>query len=369
MKIIIDKNIPFLRGILENHADIVYLDGDAISSKTASDADALLIRTRTRCDSELLKGTRVKFIGSATIGTDHIDTIWCDNNGVKWANAPGCNSGSVMQYIGSALLHLSEKHQFDPANKVLGIVGAGNVGSKVEKMAKILGMEVLLNDPPRERAEGKGDFISLDELTRRSDIISFHVPLNRSGKDRTIDLAGNKFFDNLRPGSFIINSCRGSVVNETLLVSSLRSGMVAGAVTDVWSGEPAINTELLALSEIGTPHIAGYSLDGKWNASRMILEQLSLFFGLKTDISLLPPPVEPLNGVIRITRSLSTLQKVKEAVTGTYDITSDSDRLKDNPSGFEKLRNNYPPRREFHAYKAETDGEAAAILKKLGFKL
>jgi len=369
MKIVIDKNIPFLRGILEDYADVSYLGVSEINPTTVKEADALLIRSRTICGPELLSGSRVKFIGTATIGTDHIDTDWCENNGIKWVNAPGCNSGSVMQYITTSLLWLAEKYSFDLREKTLGIIGVGNVGTKVQNMAYALGMNVLLNDPPRERTEGKGNFVSFDDAVAGSDIVTFHVPLTFSGKDKTYGLASNGFFRNTKKGLFIINSSRGGVVDESLLLKYLRNNSTMGAVTDVWDGEPRINVELMRSSDISTPHIAGYSLDGKWNASSMIIEQFSDFFGLNIPGDLLPHPGKTAEEIIFVDDNDPLQIQIQKAVFSTYNITTDSSNLKDHPSGFEQIRNNYHVRREFHAYKIEGSGLSLPVLSDLGFNL
>ncbi|GET29786.1 4-phosphoerythronate dehydrogenase [Prolixibacter sp. SD074] len=194
MKIIIDDKIPYIKGALEPFAEVVYLPGSKTTPEVVKDAGALITRTRTKCNRELLEGSGVKFIATATIGFDHIDTEYCSETGIEWTNAPGCNSGSVEQYIASALAVLSQKRHFALSGKTLGIVGAGNVGKKVARIAGAYGMKVLLNDPPRERAEGKSNFVSLDEILAQSDIITLHVPLNMAGEDKTFHLADDAFF-------------------------------------------------------------------------------------------------------------------------------------------------------------------------------
>ncbi len=190
IRIIADDKIPFLKGVLEPYAKITYLTGNQINRKAVMEADALLVRTRTRCNSELLEGTPVKYIGTATIGFDHIDTDYCEKNNIKWINAPGCNSSSVQQYIAAALLRIASESGFSLRDKTIGIVGVGNVGSKVQKLAGILGMKVILNDPPRARSERTKIFVSLENVLKESDIITLHVPLNMDGRDKT-----NHFFD------------------------------------------------------------------------------------------------------------------------------------------------------------------------------
>ena len=260
-----------------------YYPGKDITAEKVKDADALIIRTRTTCDEALLTGSKVKFIATATIGFDHIDTVFCDENNIKWTNAPGCNSGSVMQYIASALVQLSNKYNFSFSEKTIGIVGVGNVGSKVARLASLLGMKVLLNDPPRKRKEGKKDFVSLKTIQDKADIISFHVPLNLKGKDKTFHLFDNDFLSKTKDGSIIINSSRGEVVSTDTLKKGLISKKVKAAVIDVWENEPNIDLELLKQVDIATPHIAGYSADGKANGTAMSVQALSRHFNLGLD--------------------------------------------------------------------------------------
>jgi len=367
MKIVIDDKIPFLKGVLEPFGNIVYLDGSEITHDSIVDCDAMIVRSRTICNRKLLDKTAIQFIGTTTIGTDHIDTEWCDNNGIKWVNAAGCNSGSVTQYITSSLLHLAHKHNFTLAGKTVGIVGVGSIGSKVEKMATALGIRVLLNDPPRERAEGSKNFVTLNKISEESDIITFHVPLIKLGQDRTINLAGEEFFAGLKKGCFIINSSRGGVVNEGLLIESLKSGRVKGAALDVWEGEPDINGEMLNLCDIATPHIAGYSQDGKYNASKIVLSQLASFFNIEPDIEKLKRPDPPQKSIIELNKSISTQDQIHRAVFATYNILTDDQKLRDNPKSFENIRNSYWQRREFNAYIISGSGEVVNTLKELGF--
>ena len=282
-KIIIDHKIPFIKGALDQVADVRYLPGNEISQADIRDADALIIRTRTRCTRDLLENSSVKFIATATIGYDHIDTDYCDAAGIAWTNAPGCNSSSVEQYIVSALLHLAVKQRFQLSAKTIGIVGVGNVGSKVERAAKVLGCRVLLNDPPREAAEGKGAFTELPTLLREADIVTMHVPLIGTGAYKTEAMADAKFFGQMKEGAVFINSSRGEVVDEGALKRVIVSGKIADAVLDVFRNEPEIDQELVGMLAIATPHIAGYSTDGKANGTMMSVRAVSRFFGLGLD--------------------------------------------------------------------------------------
>ncbi|MEZ5012435.1 MAG: DUF3410 domain-containing protein, partial [Bacteroidales bacterium] len=249
----------------------------------------------------------------------------------------------------------------------LGIIGAGNVGKKVQQMARVMGMNVLVNDPPRERVEGKAGFVSLEELAERSGIVSFHVPLTHDGPDPTFRLGDKNFFDRVRRGTSIINTSRGGVIDESMLTSRIKSGQISGTVIDVWENEPEIDMRLLQLADLATPHIAGYSQDGKWNASKIIFEQFLEFFKLERGDIIIGKPGDPENKVIRLDGVGSLEEGFSRAITATYDIVSDSAKLKASPSDFESLRNNYPVRREFHAYRVQGPAEIISGLWKLGF--
>lgn len=371
MKIVADDKIPFLRGVLEPWAEMVYLPGGKISPADVRDADALLVRTRTRCDRALLEGSTVRFVGSATIGYDHIDTAWCDANGIHWTNAPGCNADSVEQYITAALLHLASKYGMNLNDYVLGIVGVGNVGSRVEKAARVLGMPILLNDPPRQD-KGEDGFVSLEQIAYEADFITFHVPLNREGKYNTLHLADQAFFDKLCNGTFVINSSRGEVVDHIALKRMLREGKIAGAVLDVWEGEPNIDRELLSLVELGTPHIAGYSYDGKANGTSMIVNALSQKFGLPlTNWYPAKVPLPEKTHLTIDTVGLSDQEVLSRAVSFSYSIYSDHSRLLAFPEQFEKLRGDYPLRREYRSFSVEAANlrpSASQKLNGLGFQ-
>lgn len=373
MKIIIDDKIPYIKGALEPFAEVVYLPGSKTTAQVVKDADAIITRTRTICNKELLEGSNVKFIATATIGYDHIDTAYCKSAGIEWTNAPGCNAESVNQYISSALFSWSMRKRTDLAGKTIGIVGVGQVGSRVAKTCEILGMNVLLNDPPRERMEGSEKFVSIKEIQEKSDIITFHVPLNMSGQDATFHMVDEKFLLSVKKKPLLINSCRGEVFNTEAVYNAAEAHDIAGLIIDCWENEPEPDLELLNLAEFGTPHIAGYSKDGKANGTKMSVQSLSRFFNLGID-NWEPEKVElPENTVIEIDgtqrREYSILA---EAVLSTYDIETDDDALRETPHLFEKLRGDYPVRREFNSFtiKAKNIEEnTIKKLKQLGFKL
>ncbi len=374
MKIVCDNKIPFLKGALEPYAEVVYLPGAQTTPEVVKDADALITRTRTICNEALLKGSSVKVIATATIGFDHIDTAWCEANGIVWKNAPGCNSWSVKQYISAVLVTLAQRHGLKFEDLTLGVVGVGNVGSKVAEAASLLGMKVLLNDPPRARKEGADKFVSLDEIVRSCDIITVHVPLTREGEDSTLHLFDEKRIAMLRPDQILINSSRGPVVDNKALKAALQAKAIKAGVLDVWEGEPDLDPELVSLLDLSTPHIAGYSADGKANGTTMSVRTVAQYLGLplaEWTASGIPAPEQALE--FSIDAAGKSLQEVlSEAILYTYDVTADSDRLRASLSSFEKLRGDYQIRREFTAYTVTLLGgteEMAARLSKLGFKV
>jgi erythronate-4-phosphate dehydrogenase len=365
MKIIADDKIPFLRGALEPFAEVIYIPGRDINRTVVKDADALIIRTRTKCNEELLSGSNVKFIGTATIGYDHIDTLYCEKNNIAWTNAPGCNSTSVMQYVTATILELSNEHNFDPKDKTLGIVGVGNVGSKVEKIARVLGMNVLLNDPPRSRKEGFDKFALLDDVLRNSDIITIHAPLNLAGEDLTYHLFDEKSFMKMKKGAWIISSARGEIVDSQALKKFLGTCKI-NAVLDVWENEPDIDTEIMDMAYIATPHIAGYSTDGKANGTMMIVNSLCRFFRLQVE-DWYPQnvPLPEQSEIIIDVAGKTDTEIIEAAVKHSYNIRYDDNRLRLNPTDFEKQRGDYYLRREFTSYTVKLTGKNDSAKKKL----
>lgn len=373
MKIVADDKIPFLKGVLEPYADVVYLPGKSITRKAITDADALLIRTRTKCIGDLLKGTKVSFIGTATIGFDHIDTQYCEKNGIAWTNAPGCNSSSVQQYIAAALLKMASEFRMSLKGKTLGIIGVGNVGSKVEKLGKILEMNVLLNDPPRAKAEGEEGFVNLGNILYESDIITLHVPLNFVGEDATWHMINEKSFKKMKKGAWFFNSSRGEVVDTASLKKALGTGKLGGAVIDVWENEPDIDLDLMGKTFLSTPHIAGYSTDGKANGTSIVVNALCSYFRLglkKWYPENVPAPEQPDLSVDGIGKTDEDI--LREAINHTYNIEEDNIRLRFSPVDFEKQRGDYRLRREFPAYSIKLNGgtkKVRKMLEGLGFKV
>jgi len=373
MKIVADENIPFLKGVLEPYADVVYLPGKEISSGIVKDADALIIRTRTICNKELLEGSSVKFIASATIGFDHIDDKYCKKQGISWTNAPGCNSSSVQQYIAAVLVHVFKKHNLRAADLTLGVIGVGNVGSKVADLGNLLGMKVILNDPPRERLEESAIFTELFDLIHRADIVTLHVPLIFSGPDKTFHMVNNQFLHCLKHDCLLINTSRGSIVDEPALKQALKQGRLKGVILDVWDNEPEIDRELLQIVDIGTSHIAGYSQDGKANGTSMSVKALAQYFNLPLKNWYPEEIPSPVQSEIHLDENLETPEMIwYKLIHHTYPIELDDLALRNKLQDFEKLRGNYPVRREFKAYNVVSDNIPSSLtekIKQLGFQI
>ena len=374
MKIVCDNKIPFLRGAFEPYAEVVYLPGAQTTPEVVKDADALVTRTRTICNGALLKGSSVKAIATATIGYDHIDTAWCEANGIAWSNATGCNSWSVKQYISSVLAVLAQRRVLRLDTLTLGVVGVGNVGSKVADAGRALGMRVLLNDPPRARVEGPEGFTDLDIIIDESDIVTLHVPLTRAGADATWHLFDAGRLARMRPSQILINSSRGPVVDNAALKDTLLHGGLKAAVLDVWEGEPEIDGELLDLLDIATPHIAGYSADGKANGTTMSVRYLAKRLGLPLEdwtASGIPEPEQLL--AFTVDAAGKTSQEVlTEAILYAYDVRRDGDALRAAPGAFERLRGDYMIRREPSAFTLTLlngSADLASRLETIGFKV
>lgn len=339
MKIVIDDKIPYIRETIRQITpDAVYIKGADISAADVKDADAMIVRTRTLCNEQLLKGSRVKFIATATIGFDHIDTHYMESAGIEWTNCPGCNSGSVAQYLRSVLILLCHNKGLNPAEHTVGVVGYGHVGSKVAAQARTMGFRVLVCDPPLLDAGCTAEeFVDMDRIERECKVITFHVPFTKGGKYPTFHLADESFFGRLARSPFVVNTSRGAVVDNAALLRALQSGCVADAVVDTWENEPNINLALLNKVYIGTPHIAGYSADGKTNADNMVISALCRHFGIANRWHIAPPS---LPADFRLSGSAD------DRLLQLYNPLNDSERLKAAPKEFENLRGNYPLRRE-----------------------
>ncbi len=323
MIVVVDNAIPYIREVFKPWAEVRYRD--VIVREDIVDADAVMVRTRTRCDEVLLGGTRVKMVASATVGTDHIDTDYCRRAGIKVANAPGSNARGVLQWVAAVLAQASAD------GKLLGVVGVGHVGSLVAEYARKWGFEVLCCDPPRA-VQG---FVSLDEIAVRADIITFHTPLTFEGPDATYHLADDNFFSKVKPGAMILNSSRGEVVDTRALMNSGCDFCI-----DTWEHEPDIDREMLHRAFLATPHIAGYSIQGKANATAAAVRAIAKEFEM------------PLEGWYPAEMHPTVPQPIKwEELCATiydyFDIAAETHTLKSAPEKFEQLRNNYRFREEY----------------------
>ena len=345
MKVVIDEKIPYLRDALTAMGvDVVALPGDAIKNCDLLDADALFVRTRTRCNANLLAGTAVRFIGTATIGYDHIDSGYCAANGIVWTNAAGCNAGAVLQYVQSVIYSWARDNGCSLQGLVLGVVGEGEIGSRVAAWAESIGMRVLANDPPKADA-GVPGLVSLREVAEQCDIITFHPTLNSDGAYKSYHLADEDFFASLKHCRLLINASRGAVVDNDALLAALDDGVVECAAVDVWENEPDINLSLLNKAYIATPHIAGYSAEGKINATSIVLGGFARYVNYAGEL-----PVLRLDAP---ERPIVKAPTEAEAHLAIYSPLDDTMMLKNAPGDFESLRNNYRLRRELSAYTIE----------------
>lgn len=352
-EIIIESHIPFVGDTLEGIASVRRLAPAEIDASSVRNADALVVRTRTACNAALLEGSVVKFVATATIGTDHIDFPYCESKGIKVSSAPGCNAPAVAQYVWSSIFTLNPQL---PAGTTVGIVGLGHVGSIVARWGAPLGINILACDPPRAAVqrgydsenpseEGDTPFATMEEIARKADIITFHTPHTRSGKWPTHHLADSVFFSMLEKRPTVINTARGPVFDTAALNEALASGKVGRCVMDCWEGEPEIDSRLLQSAAIATPHIAGYSLQGKQRATAMSLDALLRFIAdsypelaaeaLQRLERLEIPPVRPRG--VTLTPAL---------ITASYDPMADTAMLRSEPWKFEELRNHYSLRPE-----------------------
>tara|TARA_R110001583_G_scaffold7720_3_gene37851 strand:+ start:23041 stop:24144 length:1104 start_codon:yes stop_codon:yes gene_type:complete len=360
MKIVADDHIPYLKGALENFAEMSYITGANISANDVKDADALIIRTRTKVNEALLAGSQVKLVVTATIGYDHIDRDYLEKAGIKWLNCPGCNAGSVATFIASIIAYRMELEGFDPTGKILGIIGCGNVGQKVKSVAEALGMKVLINDPPRAEQENKDNagesFHALDDVLQQADFITVHVPYQQDGKYPTAYLMDKSTLAKMKDGAWLINSSRGGIVQEDDLKVELQNKRIK-AVLDVWENEPDIDTKLMELCTLATAHIAGYSVDGKANGTSYSVNHIANFF----DLPLTNWAVKNLPKSGRVIDVEEGAEGFINAVFKIYDIRGDNLYLKSAPELFEKLRGNYAPRRDIN--KVIFVGDRANCLK------
>lgn len=382
MKIVVDENIPFAHEAFARiggrEAQLVMVPGRSLKREQLLDADALVVRSVTKVEAALLDATPVKFVGTATIGTDHVDMPWLKEQGIAFASAAGCNSQSVVEYVIAAMAERAADEEKPLAGRTLGIVGHGNIGSRLAKVAPALGLKVVVCDPPLQRA-GKGEgFVSLDELLKQSDIVTFHVPRIKEGIDRTDRMIDAGKLALMKPDAWIINSSRGNVIVGDDLKAALVTQRLGAAVLDVWENEPNIDRLLLERVWMGTPHIAGYSLEGKANGTRMMHEALCAALGERpTWTPTLAPPSAPFIEADELVDARYPADLLPLIVGRSYDIGHDYTELlcgadlpaDEWPRHFDRLRRDYPVRREFANYTVRSrDAELIDVVTRLGFQ-
>lgn len=342
LKIVADKAIPFLEGVFDPYADMTYLPGDKIGPEDVRDADVLMVRTRTKCNAALLEGSKVKFIATATIGTDHIDFPYCDSKGIVVRNAPGCNAGGVMEYVFSALYGLASRKSISLQGDTIGIIGVGHVGSLIERMGRALGFKILKCDPPRAEAEGSFGFCDLEYLLQNSQIVTLHVPLDET----TRGMANSEFFSLMQPGAFFINAARGEVVCDDALKAAIPK--LGPVIIDTWNHEPDIDLDLMDKVAIATPHIAGYSYQGKQNGTAAAVRAVAHYFGITELYEFFPKTDLPENEAVKLELKDLNQGEIASVLQYNYPIFTDDFMLRLNPENFDKLRSEYNYRREVY---------------------
>lgn len=383
MHIIADENIPLVQEFFSELGSIETLPGRSMTREQIQKADVLLVRSITNVNQALLEGTKVRFVATATIGCDHIDQEYLSANNIGFANAPGCNANSVVEYVLSVLSLLSDQEDFILKDKTIGIIGAGNVGGRLKDRLEEIGLNVLVNDPPRAEAEGAEGFTDLDELLERSDIISMHTPLIKRGEHPTLHLLNETRINKLKPETVLINSGRGAAIDTLALKTRLQEKGDLYTVLDVWESEPNIDHELLELVDVGTPHIAGYSLDGKLGGTEMVYLSVCQHFGLPARKKLGQLIPEPPLRKISFSNQAHRWQSTLTAIRACYDVRNDDMALRRAFSkaqkkgitlgqAFDELRRAYPVRREFHTLKVQLKTNQKKLgdqLEKFGFSV
>lgn len=376
MKLVIDENIASAKQAFNQFGEMLLTNGRNICNDILRDADVLIVRSITNVNENLLANTNVKFVGTATIGTEHIDTDYLNKKEIVFASSKGCNADSVAEYVFTSLIKIASERNLSLKDETIGVIGVGNIGSKVVNIAQALGLKVLKNDPPKERAGFGTDYVSLEEALQ-ANIITLHVPLNRTGIDKTIHLLDSKRLNKIKANVILINSSRGAVVDNTALLNSI-SDRKLNVVLDVWEDEPFINSGLLQKVILSTPHIAGYSLEGKTNGTKMIYDALCKFTANPKEWQPVFPPIE--HSEIELPAGKSVEQKLHFVFKQIYNIANDDALLrgilkideKEMGAFFDKLRKEYPVRREFNNYTIlirEADKHLTDLLKSFRFKI
>lgn len=379
LKIVADANIPFVKECFSSIGEVAVVGGREITPSVVADADALVVRSITPVGEKLLAGGKVRFVGTATIGFDHIDIDFLGRSDIGFASAPGSNANSAAEYVIAGLLEIGRRYALDLEGGSIGIIGVGNVGGRVAKKCAAMGMDVYLNDPPLKRQTGDAKYLPLERLFD-CDFITFHTPLTFEGQDKTHHLADEKFFKSLKQRCVFVNASRGGVVDSSALKVAIRSGRLRAVVLDVWENEPDIDIELLKMVDLGTPHIAGYALDGKIAGMIMIYRAACEYFAVEPKYDLrdfLPEPAVPELKVNP--NNTNDQEELLDSVQKIYRIDKDDTRLRrildkpaeDRVERFDSLRKNYPVRREFQNTRVivkDTNSNLAKKLIGIGFK-
>lgn len=379
MKTVCSSNMPFALEAFSTLGEVQVVEERGACPEDVRDADILAIRSTTQVNRDLLEGSAVKFVGTATIGTDHLDIPYLEERGIRWCSAAGCNANSVSEYFVAALLCLAKRHGFTFRRKKVGVIGVGNVGSLVVEKAEALGMKVLQSDPPKFDETGDARYLPLAEVLPYADIVTLHVPFTRGGKYPTSCMAGSAFFSRLKKGCIFVNASRGDVVDTDALLAAMNKKRVSHAVIDTWDGEPAFRKDLLDRVDIGTPHIAGHSLEGKVMGTVMVYQAACRFLNVapQWDLSDFLPP-STIGEIFAYARGRRNEDVLADLVRMIYDIEADDEALRRGADGddmaraqhFDSLRRNYAVRREFRFTKVALNGATRTLLKKvkaLGF--
>jgi erythronate-4-phosphate dehydrogenase len=357
MKIVADANIPFVKEAFDSVGNVTTVIGRQITPEQVRDADILLVRSVTHVDADLLRHSKVKFVGTATIGIDHVDLQYLQREHIGFANAPGSNAISAAEYVVSSILYLTQSQEFRLAGKTVGIIGCGNVGSNVLSRLQALGVSCVVYDPPRASQFNDRDYATWEEVIQ-ADIITAHVPLTFSGDYPTYQMFDLDFFRQLKTDAVFINTARGRAVNEAALLSVLPDRPDLQLVLDVWQSEPNINLELLNSCKIATPHIAGYSLDGKVRGTEMVYQAVCEFFKLQPVWSMPVLPFANTYTAMQFNDDIGDDEVIRQSVFNAYNVMDDAARLREiteiapdqRGNYFDNLRKNYPVRREFSNY-------------------
>ncbi len=381
MKTVVTETVLLGREAFETLGEVVVVPDRNIRPEQLKDADALITRSQSKITPALLAGSAVRFVGTATAGFEHYDVPGLEKSGIGWCAAPGCNADSVADYMTAALLFLYKKHGIQLEGKTIGVIGVGQVGSRVAKRAEALGLRVLLNDPPRAAREGSDGFDDLEKLLAESDIVSLHVPLIKEKPWPTLHMADCRFFEQMKPGAVFINAARGAVLDTDALLQAKERGMISQAVLDVWDPEPCFRLDALKAVAVGTPHIAGHSFEGKLNGTVQVYREACRFFETAPVWNPAPLLPEPALPELKIdSRKKSDLDVLAEAVLAVYDIAADNAALRaaaaiddaERAKNFDRLRAHYGVRREFKNTTVFLSENRPGLLKKInkaGFTL